>query len=71
MELPISVLVHNQVMGLKGSAGNLLSISPNGYYEINLKFGDKMHRVLLPISETVIISQEAEVKNEESIEVER
>jgi hypothetical protein len=71
MELPIGVLVHNELLGIKGSHGDLLNISPQGYYEINLDFGEKTHRVLLPIGATVIISQEAEVPAAERIEVER
>lgn len=71
MELPIGVLIHNEVLGIKGSRGDLLNISPHGYYEVNLKFGDKTHRVLLPIGLTVIIGQEPEVAETERIEVER
>lgn len=71
MELPATVLIHNQIMGLKGAAGNLLSIHDGGYYEVNLKFGDKRHRVLLPISDTVVISQDAEVVDENAIDIER
>lgn len=71
MELPISVLIHNELLGIKGSRGDLLNISPNGYYEVNLNFGDKTHRVLLPIGSTVVIGQEAEVAAAERIEVER
>lgn len=71
MELPLAVLIHNEALGIKGSRGDLLNISPNGYYEVNLKFGDKTHRVLLPIAATVIISQEPEVAAAERIEIER
>ncbi len=71
MELPLGVLVHNEILGIKGSRGDLLNISPHGYYEVNLKFGDNTHRVLLPIANTVIIGQEAEVPAAERIEVER
>lgn len=71
MELPVAVLIHNEVLGIKGSSGDLLAISPNGYYEVNLKFGDKAHRVLLPIGGTVIIAREPEVAAAERIEVER
>lgn len=70
MELPVKVLVHNETLGVKGSRGDLLSISPQGYYEVNLKFGEKVHRVLLPIGQTVVIAHEAEVGAEERIEIE-
>lgn len=71
MELPTAVLIHNETLGIKGSRGDLLNISPQGYYEVNLKFGEKTHRVLLPIGETVVIGQEPEVADAERIEVER
>lgn len=71
MELPIEVLVHNEILGIKGSSADLLHISPQGYYEVNLKFGQNVHRVLLPIGSTVVIGREAEVAAEERIEIER
>lgn len=71
MELPIKVLIHNELLGIKGSTADLLHVSPHGYYEVNLKFGENVHRVLLPISSTVLIGQQAEVAAEERIEVER
>ena len=71
MELPATVLIHNQTLGLKGSPGNLLSISPHGYYEVNLSFGEKVHRVLFPVASTVVIHQQAEDAEGTQIEVER
>ncbi len=72
MELPAEVLIHNETIGMKGSRGRLLTISPHGYYEINAKFGDRTHRILLPIDRTVIISKEAEeIPAGEAIEIER
>lgn len=71
MELPTKVLVHNEILNIKGSGADLLSISDHGYYEVNLKFGQNVHRVLLPIAATVVINQEPEVTAEERIEVER
>ncbi len=71
MELPTQVLVHNQILGVKGAKGTLLSVSPHGYYEVNLKFGDSQHRVLLPVSSTVVIASEAEETGGEPIELER
>lgn len=60
METPAEVLVHCELMGLKGAKGRLLSSSPHGFYEINLQFGDKQHRTLLPIARTVLIASDAE-----------
>lgn len=71
MDLPAKVLVHNELLGIKGSLGTLMNISELGYFEVNLKFGDKAHRVLMPIQSTVVIAQEADEPAEETIEVER
>jgi hypothetical protein len=72
MDVPTEVLIHNETIGMKGSKGTLLTISPHGYYEVNVKFGERLHRVLLPIGRTVLIAQDAEVAVPgEAIEIER
>lgn len=72
MELPAEVLIHNETVGMKGSKGTLLTISPQGYYEANVKFGDRLHRVLLPIARTVVIHQAPEeAVAAEELEIER
>ncbi len=71
MELPAEVLIHNELLGLKGGRGRLLVIGPEGFYEVNLKFGEKLHRVLLPIAATVLISREPEEAVDARIEIER
>ncbi|HXO22637.1 MAG TPA: hypothetical protein VOA87_22170 [Thermoanaerobaculia bacterium] len=60
MELPAEVLIHNEILGIKGGKGTLLQVSEDGYYEINCVFGDRLHRTLFPISGTVLIYREAE-----------
>lgn len=72
MEVPAEVLIHNETVGMKGSRGTLLQIHPQGYYEANVKFGERLHRVLLPIGQTVVIAQDPEeaVATEE-VEIER
>ncbi len=71
MDVPGEVLVHNRQLGLKGVPGRLLAISSDGYFELNLKFGDNLHRALLPVGETVLISREAEEAPAPQIEIER
>jgi hypothetical protein len=71
MELPVAVLIHNELAGLKGVEGALHQISDNGYYVLQYSFGDNIHRVLLPIQETALIFKEPEEAVEEPIEVER
>lgn len=73
MELPAQVMVHNELMGMKGNRATLLGISPDGYYELNLRLpSDKVHRVLLPIRSTVLIATEPEEAAEPpAVEIER
>lgn len=71
MEIPNEVLIHNELLGLKGARGTLIRIAPEGYYEVNLRFGGNVHRVLLPIVGTVVISAEPEPNVGEQVEIER
>jgi hypothetical protein len=60
MELPAEVLLHNEILGIKGGRGTLLTISSDGYYEVNCQFGDRLHRTLFPVQGTVVIQREPE-----------
>ena len=71
MEQPTPVLIHNELIGVKGGAGVLLNISDHGYYEVNLTFGSNVHRVLLPIATTVIIGREPEDAADKGLDIER
>ena len=71
MELPLEILVHNELLGVRGGKGTLLQVASEGYYEVNLAFGGNRHRVLLPIQSTVIISQSPEAEPAETLEIER
>ena len=71
MELHTEVLIHNETLGVKGGKGVLLQISPDGYYEINCVFGERVHRTLFPIHGTVLISREPEDTTRIDTEIER
>jgi len=71
MEIPNEVLIHNELLGLKNSRGTLIRIAPEGYYEVNLRFAANIHRVLLPIGTSVVISAEPEPAVGEQVEIER
>lgn len=71
MELPTEVLIHNSQLGMKGAPGNLIAISDVGYYEVNCAFGDKTHRVLLPIGSTALIARQPEEPPVPGLEIER
>ena len=71
MELHTEVLIHNETLGVKGGKGVLIQISPDGYYEINCVFGERVHRTLFPITGTVLISREPEDTTRSDMEIER
>jgi hypothetical protein len=71
MELPMEVLVHNSIMGMKGQPATLLIVGKEGYYELNVAFGEKIHRALLPVRDTVLISKDPEDEIPEELEIER
>lgn len=71
MELPAEVLIHNEILSVKGAKGTLIQISPDGYYEINCIFGERPHRTLLPIQSTVLIAREPEEVLTSNQEIER
>jgi len=71
MDLPTEVLIHNELLGIKGGKGTLVAISPHGYYEARCTFGGNIHRVLLPVQNTVIIFREPEPDFAPGVEIER
>jgi hypothetical protein len=71
METPTEVLVHCDLLGIKGKPARLLQISPHGYYEINLQLGENLHRVLLPIEHTALIAAQAEQSSDAAHDIER
>ena len=71
MELHTEVLIHNDILGVKGGRGVLVQINPDGYYEVNCVFGERVHRTLFPIQGTVLISREPEDTTRPEMEIER
>ncbi len=72
MELPAEVLIHNEILGVKGGKGTLLQVNAEGYYEVNCQFGEQLHRTFLPIQSTVLICREPEVRvSTADLEIER
>ena len=71
MELPSEVRIYNELLGLKGSQGTLVAVSPHGYFEAKVPFRKGTHRVLLPVAETVIVFREPELEIPSDLEIER
>jgi hypothetical protein len=71
MELPAEVMIHSALLGAKGSLGILLQVNTDGYYEVNLTVGERVHRTLFPIQGTVLISRQPEETTRQTLEIER
>ena len=72
MELPAEVLIHNELLGIKGGRATLLQVSGDGYYEVNCQFGERLHRAFFPIAATVLIQREPEqIATAADLEIER
>jgi hypothetical protein len=55
---------------MKGEEGTLLQIG-DGFYELNCRFGGSIHRILLPITSTVLIAREQEERFAVDFDIER
>jgi hypothetical protein len=71
MEIPSKVSIFNRTLELKGKPGTLIAINDNGFYEMVMELQSRNHTVLFPISETVLIFNEALPVLGGDIEVER
>ena len=70
MEIPAKVSVFNEQLQVKGKAGSLISIN-DGFYEVVMEVQQRNHTVLFPISETVLIFNDAIPNLSADFEVER
>ncbi|HXI11851.1 MAG TPA: hypothetical protein VNM92_04310 [Thermoanaerobaculia bacterium] len=71
MEIPSKVSVFNRTLEIKGKAGTLVAVNDQGFYEVSLEVKDRVHTVLFPIAETVVIFNEPLPQVSTDFEVER
>ncbi|KAB2958225.1 MAG: hypothetical protein F9K16_13895 [Thermoanaerobaculia bacterium] len=72
METPADVLIYtDQLTGEAKHRGMLLSMSPLGYYEINIQTPGGPRRALFPISRTFVVATEVEESSTLATEIER
>ena len=71
MEIPSKVSVFYRTLEIKGKTGTLIAINEQGFYEIILEVQQRNHTVLFPVSETVVIFNEAMESLLGDFEVER
>ena len=71
METPADVFVYFDSITSEAKRGRLLTIWPQGFYEVNLQLGGAYRRALLPISRTFVLAAEPEEAREALLEIER
>jgi len=71
MDLPARVIVFAPGMEIKNKPATLVSVSPQGYYELHMEFSGRRHTVLAPISETGLIFNDPEEEFASVGEIER
>ena len=71
MDLPERVVIYCQALELKNKPGRLVSVSPHGFYEVQLEIAEKTHTALLPINGTALIFSEPEAVSERMPGLER
>lgn len=71
MEIPSKVSIFNRTLEVKGKAGTLIAINESGFYEVVLEVQTRNHTVLLPITETVLIFNDALPPTSPDLEIER
>jgi len=72
MELPARVLVYNQLLGLNKHPATLVSIRPEGYYELRLQSQDgRQHLTLIPVTQSAVVFAEAEAEVPPEMNIER
>ena len=64
MEANQKVKVYNTTLSLKGVPGTYIAIHPEGFYEVYMQFNGKRHNVFLPITGTVLVSEEPIVEGD-------
>jgi hypothetical protein len=64
------VFIYNELLGLKGTPGVLQQTNERGYYDLVIKIKENRHRILLPISQTVIIFSEPIIEMDHSLDLE-
>lgn len=71
METPADVLIYFDSISGEARRARLLTISPHGFFEVNLQTPAGPRRALLPIGRTFVVATEVEESLEAISEVER
>lgn len=59
------VKIYNTTLALKGVTGTFIKVHDQGFYELYMQFNGKRHNVYLPITGTVIVSDQPVVEGDD------
>lgn len=72
MEIPAKITFYCQLVDAKGTPGKLISVSEDGYYQIEVSIKGRSHTMLLPVANTGVVFFEPEPEVEiGGMEIER
>ena len=71
MDIPGKVSVYCSLIDAKGTAATLVSISDNGYYQVEVQIKGRSHVMFLPIANSALYFSEPEAIPEPEFEIER
>lgn len=71
MEIPGKVALYCPLIDMKGTTGTLVSVSEQGYYQVEVPIKGNTHVMFLPIAHTALYFTEPEPVPEEGFEIER
>ena len=71
MEIPGKVSLFCPLVDAKGTAATLVSISPEGYYQVEVAIKGRVHVMFVPIAQSAMYFSEPEPEVDHSFEIER
>jgi len=71
MEIPGKVSLYCPLIDVKGTVGTLVSVTDNGYYQVEVPIKGRTHVMFLPIAHTALYFVQPEPEAEEGFEIER
>jgi hypothetical protein len=71
MEIPGKVSVFCPLIDAKGTPGTLVTVTPQGYYQLTIAVKGQTHTFFLPVAHTALYFADPEPEASEEFEIER
>jgi hypothetical protein len=71
MEIPGKVSLYCSLVDAKGTAATLVSVSPQGFYHLEVAVKGNRHTMFVPIAQAALYFTEPEPERAEDFEIER